>query len=668
MGSRPDLAQKVPQPPVELDCTPSSLIEESKAIIAQTNKVWDNIVAAVKPEDASFTNVILPIIQDENVRMAKGSPLRFYGSTAVAEDLRKAGNEAIKLFSDADIDLFHRADVFALVDAASKRLPEDLDAESKYYVENLLHKFRNNGCGMANEEEKAAFLTRKKRSQELVQNCLVNLEEDKSGLWLAAEELTGVPKSIVEGLKPGDGENEGKFWLPAKLPHPPRILKHASKESTRKKVYYAMRNRVPENVAMHQELYALRHKVATELGFKHHFDFRTRTDSMMGSPEAVLKVIEQVQSRLAPVKNDEADGLLALKKLDAEGDKDAVKIFQWDSMYYERIYQNQLQQSQADVSEYFELYHTLDKLLELFGTLFDTRFEKIDSSMQAKLTNKPLVMHEDVLIYAVWDTRGPSEFLGYAYLDLLPRPGKYGHFGCYTLQPVSIHEIASKKKRHQTNIFNQRYEDQNGNPHYASVALVMNFIKGKAPRPTLLNLRETRRLFHELGHVHHILLMKVRHAASTNVNRDFGEIPSIMLEQLLFQERPIQDLSYHYSYISPEYKTVWQEDQSEGAEQPPVHFTDEQASLHGEPGPRDAINSLNFALFLSMYDITVHQPESLEAIESLNSTELYNKLRTQLTGFPGGEEDGDGWEYSHGQASYRGIVGGYDAAYYSYIL
>lgn len=439
MGSMPDLAQKLPQPPVQLDCTPSSLIEDSKAILAQTKSVWDNIVATIKPEDASFANVILPIIHDENVRMAKGSPLRFYGSTAVAEDLRKAGNDAIKVFSDAEIDMFHRADVFTLVDAASKRLPEDLDAESKYYVENLLHKFRNNGCGIANEEEKAAFLTRKKRAQELVQNCLVNLEEDKSGVWLTAEELTGVPKSVVEGLKQGEGENDGKFWLPAKLPHPPRILKHASKESTRKKVYYAMRNRVPENVAMHQELYALRHKLATELGFRHHFDFRTRTDSMMGSPEAVLKVIEQVQSRLAPVKNDEAEGLLALKKLDADGgDKDAVKIFQWDSTYYERIYQNKLQQTQADVSDYFELYHTLDKLLELYGTLFDTRFEKIDSSMQSKLTDKPLVMHEDVLMYAVWDTRGPGEFLGYAYLDLFPRPGKYGHFGCYTLQPVSF--------------------------------------------------------------------------------------------------------------------------------------------------------------------------------------------------------------------------------------
>lgn len=448
MGSMPDLAQRLPQPPVELDCTPASLIEESKAILAQTKNVWDNIVATVKPEDASFANVILPIIHDENVRMAKGSPLRFYGSTAVAEGLRKAGNEAIKLFNDADIDLFHRTDVFTLVDAASKRLPQDLDAESKYYVENLLHKFRNNGCGIANDEDKAAFLARKKRSQELVQNCLVNLEEDKSGLWLTAEELAGVPMSIIEGLKSGEGEHKGKFWLPAKLPHPPRILKHASKESTRKKVYYAMRNRVPENVAMHQELYALRHKLATELGFKHHFDFRTRTDSMMGSPEAVLKVIERVQSRLAPVKNAEAEGLLALKKLDADGDKDAIKIFQWDSMYYERIYQNQLQQSQADVSDYFELYHTLDKLLELFGTLFDTRFDKIDSSVQAKLTNKPLIMHEDVLVYAVWDTRGPGEFLGYAYLDLFPRPGKYGHFGCYNLQPVSLYD--RKLQSHKT--------------------------------------------------------------------------------------------------------------------------------------------------------------------------------------------------------------------------
>ncbi len=49
--------------------------------------------------------------------------------------------------------------------------------------------------------------------------------------------------------------------------------------------------------------------------------------------------------------------------------------------------------------------------------------------------------------------------------------------------------------------------------------------------PTLLNLQEVGKLFHEIGHLIHALCTETRYAASQYVDRDFVEAPSLMFEQ-----------------------------------------------------------------------------------------------------------------------------------------
>jgi metallopeptidase MepB len=49
-----------------------------------------------------------------------------------------------------------------------------------------------------------------------------------------------------------------------------------------------------------------------------------------------------------------------------------------------------------------------------------------------------IVWHEDVQVFSVWDEEAQgSGFVGYLYLDLFPREGKYGHAANFNLQPVS---------------------------------------------------------------------------------------------------------------------------------------------------------------------------------------------------------------------------------------
>lgn len=66
----------------------------------------------------------------------------------------------------------------------------------------------------------------------------------------------------------------------------------------------------------------------------------------------------------------------------------------------------------------------------------------------------------------------------------------------------------------------------------------MNYNK-TAGRPTLLNLADVRKLFHEIGHLIHALCTETDYAASQYVDRDFIEAPSLMFEQFFCTQSPI---------------------------------------------------------------------------------------------------------------------------------
>lgn len=74
------------------------------------------------------------------------------------------------------------------------------------------------------------------------------------------------------------------------------------------------------------------------------------------------------------------------------------------------------------------------------------------------------------------------------------------------------------------------------------------------------------------------------------------------------------------------------------------------------------------SLFFATYDMLVHTPASHTELENLNLTELFNKTRSDIFKVSGGEALGEGWEWSHGQTTFRNILNRYDAGYYSYIL
>jgi len=101
--------------------------------------------------------------------------------------------------------------------------------------------------------------------------------------------------------------------------------------------------------------------------------------------------------------------------------------------------------------------------------------------------------------------------------------------------------------------------------------------------------------------------------------------------------------------------------------------------LTGEPVPDDLIDKLvktkhvNDALFnlrqihYGTFDMAIHTPKSHEEAEAFHVAEMFNDLRTEISGLKGPEALGKPSNWGNGQATFAHLIGGYDAGYYGYL-
>lgn len=437
------------QPPLTFDATTGSLHDAAECQLATTKAVWDQVVATVDPRTASWDNTIVPIIQDENQKLSTARHLCFFRSTSPDPDLRAASDAAARLFDDADVELYARADMFALVDAVKRQLIDAdassgyYDAESRYYLQKLHRKFTVSGCGLGDAGAKARFMACQRRIREIERECLKNHYDESTREWFARDELAGVPESFLARL---EGDDEG-VWVSTKTAQSSQVLRFARRQGVRKRMFYAVQNKMPDNIPLFRELILLRDEAARLLGYPHHAAMQIG-GKMMQDPDVVRSMLRDLEALLVPEGAKDVARLLQIKMADLVANTGGLdpesppeRVFLWDQAYLANIQDAQEKAVKVDLSDYYELHHTLDTLLGMFQRLFGVQFRGVSKEEQEELGHgKSLVWHDDVLMYTVWDMLQETEsdnFLGYAYLDLHPRDGKYTHSGHYALQPVS---------------------------------------------------------------------------------------------------------------------------------------------------------------------------------------------------------------------------------------
>ncbi|KAF2403440.1 metallopeptidase [Trichodelitschia bisporula] len=654
----PPQYQKPPQAPPLFTATTQSIAADSKRLIAENKALEDELVKDIKPEDATFANVCLPQARHENEAALEDHILGFYQSVATDAALRDASTAALKEMDESSIESAMREDIFKLVAGVANR-KEALDPESQRWLEKVHKSYLRNGLGLPAGEKRDRFKAIKKKLSELSIEFSRTLNEENGGLWFTEEELDSVPKDLVATWPKGEGENAGKVFMSFKYPDLFPTLKYATNSKTRQKVFVANENKCPSNVPLFKEAITLRDEAARLLGYNNHAEFRLE-DKMAKVPKTVNDFLGDLRERLAPGGITEIKALLELKKADLEShakssDYDG-NYYLWDHRYYDRLMlEKNFALDQEKIAEYFPLDSTIRGMLHIFEELFGLVFVEITGEARDKISptgkGRDIVWHDEVQVFSVWDDEGEgSGFVGYLYLDLFPRPGKYGHAANFNLQPGFI--------------------SANGTRRYPATALVCNFSKPTPKKPSLLKHDEVVTLFHELGHGIHDLVSRTTFSRfhGTNTVRDFVEAPSQMLENWCWTPSQLRALSKHYSTVSPEYAAAYAEDSKNSAKPSDVIPDDLIDSIVKTKHVNDALFNLR-QLHFGIFDMTIHSPASHAEVENLAVSELYNRLRKEISKIDGPEavDPSSGFAWGNGQSTFGHLMGGYDVGYYGYL-
>lgn len=678
----PQAFKKPPQAPPLFTGTPNSILEETTRLLDRSKELQDKIVADVKREDATFENTVLPMAYDENTMGLETHIIGFYQSVSTNQDLRNASTEAEKKMDDFSIESSMREDVFKVVDAAfekAKKGESKLDPESMRLLEKERKSYIRNGLGLEAGPKRDRFKEIKKRLSQLSIVFQKNLNEENGGIWFTPEQLDGVPEDVLSGLTKGEGENEGQLRLSFKYPDLFPTLKYATNAETRKKVFIQNENKLNQNIPIFKESIVLRDEAARLLGYPNHAAFKIE-DKMAKNPKTVDDFLGDLKSRLTKGGKQELKDLTALKESDVKKSEKQFDghYFLWDNRFYDRLMlERDYSLDQQKIAEYFPLQTSIRGMLEIFETLFGLVFVEVTGEDRTSISpsgkGDDIVWHPDVQLFSVWNDEGEgSGFVGYLYLDLHPREGKYGHAANFNIQPG--------------------YIDEKGNRHYPCTALVCNFSKPTPKKPSLLKHEEVVTLFHELGHGIHDLVSKTLYSRfhGTNTVRDFVEAPSQMLENWCWTPSQLKALSHHYSSLSPEYEAAWKEqpENKVSTTKPDEKLPDDLIeNVIKTKHVNDALANLR-QLHFGIFDMTVHEPKSHADIKDLKVSSLYNRLRKEIVGIDGPEVLGEGddwgmypvhplWLYlnvlllitsiGHGQATFGHLMGGYDAGYYGYL-
>ncbi|POS82793.1 putative Saccharolysin [Erysiphe pulchra] len=632
-----------PQPPPLFDATEESIIEDAKGICDKLKATLDKIAENVSEDTANFTNTVKLMAEAGDLAALKTRITGFYQAVSTNAKLREASSTAEEIMSEFSIEAGMREDIFKLVDTVYQAITtgkssEDLSPESLRLLKKERDSFIRNGLGIEKGEKRDRFKEIKKRLSQLQIEFQKNLTEENGGVWFSRDELNGVPEDLLESFEKGTGANEGKLRVTFKYPDLFPTLRFALNSETRMNLTIENENKCNQNVPLFRETIILRDEAARLLGYPNHAAFRI-ADKMAKDPATVNKFLGDLRERLTAGGAKEVEHLMEIKTEDLKSRgleaKNDGNYYLWDTRFYHRLMvEKEFSIDEQKISEFFPLQSTINGMLHTFENLFGFKFIEISEDDRAKISStgkgEDIVWHEDVKIFAVWNDEGEGGgFVGYLYLDLHPRPGKYAHAANFSLQPGFTYP--------------------NGTRRYPATALVCNFSKPSKDKPSLLKHDEVVTLFHELGHGIHDLasITQFSRFHGTSVVRDFVEAPSQMLENWCWTPLQLKSLSKHYSTG--------------------LSIPDELIEkLIGAKHVNDALLNLR-QLHFGIYDMAIHTPKNHEEVLSFNFSELYNELRTQISGIKGPEALGMKNDWGNGQTTFGHLIGGYDAGYYGYL-
>ena len=407
--------------------------------------------------------------------------------------VRDAAEPCLRKFTTFSTQLFQNEKLFRRIQAI-----EPADAAEAKLRKNLIEGFEDSGVALPPDKRSRAREIAD-RLEAIRQAFSRNVREDPTRVPVRPEEAKGLPETFLEAQQ---RDADGTYVLKPDDPTYFVVMNNAAVEEVRKRFYVASMNRGGEqNLKLLEEAYELRRERAALQGLPT-FAHMVLKRRMAGTPEAVMKFLDDVHGTVAAVERAEIAELARAKAAETGQSLDAVKVNRWDAPYYtERVKRERFSVDQEKLRKHFPPGASVKYALLVAETLYGIEFREAGAP----------VWHPDVKYYEIFDAK-TGQYLSNLYVDLFARDGKRS--GAFAAGVRRASTLAGRKPQS---------------------VLVCNFSKEG------LNFRQMETLLHEFGHALHGVLSTARHVsqAGTSVKRDFVEAPSQMFEEWVRQEQPL---------------------------------------------------------------------------------------------------------------------------------
>ena len=398
-----------------------------------------------------------------------------------------------------------------------KRKSLKLDAVQMRLVEKTYNDFVRSGALLSGEDKQRLMEINAELSELSIRFGNNLLKENGSFfIELTPDQVTELPEGVRSQAREA-AEAMGKrdtyvFTLdkPSMLP----FLTYSKNRDLRRELYngYIMRcnnDNEFDNKQLAEDMARLRVEKANLLGYKSYSHYVT-ADQMAGSPKAVYKLLDEIWEPALESAKRELEEMKRLFNRDYPGET-FEKSDWW--YYAEQVRKQKYQLDEEAVRQYLSLDNVRDGMFYLANRLYGITFRPIVAPRY----------HKECTVYEVLDH--DQSHVGVLYLDPYPRKSKSGGAWC-------------------GNFTEQRYV--NGERKAPVIGIVCNFTPPVGNTPSLLTFDEAETMFHEFGHALHFLFADVRYRGLAEVEGDFVELPSQIMENWAFEPEIMKEYAVHY--------------------------------------------------------------------------------------------------------------------------
>ena len=449
---------------------------------------------------------------DEAVRELDlaGSGASLLTNASPNKELRDVGEEVSQKAAAAATALALNPEVYKAlqeVDATGA------DTATRYYLEHTLLQYRLSGI----DKDPATREHVRKLHEQLTAETLHfqrNIAESQGKVTVTDKsELDGLPADYLARHPAGP---DGTITLTTDEPDYRPVMAYAKSSELRHRMFLAYNGRAyPANKELLGQILQTRAELARVLGFGNWAELST-VDKLIKNPANVKALLAELDKAAKPVATKEYAEILAF----AQGKEPGLKeIPAYSAAYWMEQYQREAYgfDSQA-VRAYFPFAEVQQGVLDTAARLFHVKFVPV----------KGLELWDaSVDVFDVVDgLDGSGKKLGRIYLDMHPRAGKNKWFNAGTL----VTGVADRQ--------------------LPEARLNGNFAGGSdASDPGLMQYADVVTFFHEFGHMMHAVLGSHQEwvgASSFNVEWDFVEAPSQMLEEFFRDKKLVDEFAKNY--------------------------------------------------------------------------------------------------------------------------